>query len=64
MAGYRRGGPFDYETMCWRHADGSVRVDHMDARVGDYYGNEEWELSTDMGGEAIERVYHRRKATA
>ena len=22
----------------WRHKDGSVRVDHMDAREGDYYG--------------------------
>lgn len=22
----------------WRHADGSVRVDHMDAQPGDYFG--------------------------
>lgn len=22
----------------WRHADGSIRVDHMDARDGDYFG--------------------------
>lgn len=22
----------------WRHSDGSVRVDHMDARPGDFYG--------------------------
>lgn len=22
----------------WRHADGSVRVDHMDSRPGDYFG--------------------------
>lgn len=30
----------------WRHADGSVRVDHMDSRPGDYYGEPEY------GGEA------------
>lgn len=22
----------------WRHADGSIRTDHMDCRPGDYYG--------------------------
>ena len=25
-------------TRTWRHKDGSVRVDHMDAQEGDYYG--------------------------
>lgn len=23
---------------CWRHHDGSVRLDHMDCREGDYWG--------------------------
>lgn len=27
-----------FPEMTWRHADGSIRVDHMDAREGDYYG--------------------------
>lgn len=26
------------EQPTWRHADGSVRVDHMDARASDYCG--------------------------
>lgn len=26
------------DSITWRHADGSVRVDHMDAQAGDYYG--------------------------
>jgi hypothetical protein len=28
----------DIPTETWRHSDGTVRVDHLDAREGDYYG--------------------------
>lgn len=31
----------------WRHADGTIRIDHMDSRSGDYYGPDKDELEDD-----------------
>ncbi len=64
-------------TETWRHRDGSVRVDHMDASPGDYYGKPkvgdtaqtratpaelEDLLRTGIGGKRKDRPKQQRKA--